>query len=1128
MQKKTASDARPPHAYRARTETSLNLTYIMKLSACVCSLLLLSAQLLLATPGNGQKMNEKTISLSLQNEKLATALDKIEKLSGFHLGYSLDAVKNYNNISLTKELRTLEQTLSLILANTRLDFKEQGNNTILVFRKKTPPDTNKEIVRHLSPASNGFISGIVTNKAGYPLAGATVALKGTSISASTDAEGNFTLTAPDGVYTIVTTYIGYETKEQQIRLTGNATANIAIELTTKDGGLDDIVVKGYYNTTKRKSTGSVGTITAEEISKQPVGNPLNALQGRVAGAIVTQSNGLPGSRVSIQIRGQNSLENGTLPMYIIDGVPFNFTTQAVPARDDLNAFGITGANGGVSPFSIINPADIERIDILKDADATSIYGSRGANGVVLITTKKGKAGKTRLDLNVYSGIGKVSRKINMLNTQQYLALRKEAFANDAITPTAANAPDLATWDQNAYTDWQEKYLGGTAGTNDAQATVSGGDTRTRFLLNGAYHRETTVFPGNTGSTRFSGRFNGDHNSRDKKFNINLSINYSSENTNLIRTDASAVYTLPPNMPLYNADGTLYWVSGLTNPESYFLQKYAGKTSNFITNTNIRYTLLPGLDLKTNFGFTRISINQNIQQPASSKTSLSAATNSASFSNITQESFVVEPQLTYNRSIGEGKLSVLAGTSFQRNINDGLSIEADNYSNPAQLGSIAGAGPSPLLNPSYTLYKYTSVFGRAGYEWRGKYILNATVRTDGSSRFGDGRKFGTFGSVGAAWIFSEELAVKKAVPFLSFGKLRASYGTTGNDQFRDYMYMSTLSSASGTYAYQGNSVLFPSRIANPLLAWESTRKVDVGLELGFLENRISLNAGYYRNRSGTQVSTVRVSVVAGTNGYTGNLPAVIQNTGTEIELNTINVKTKNFTWKTALNLTIPRNKFLSVDKTYFNASTAQLGAPVTAVLRYLYKGVNPATGAPLYTAFNGSSTGKDTVTSLPNFSLDRRVIGTSTPDFYGGINNQLSYKNLELSFFFHYTKQQGTVAFSSTPGALANIDASRDNRWTAANPNAPNPKATTVTSIYSNYGSSDATWGNASWLRLRNVSLSYSFNQDWIKKARLENLRVFVQAQNLFVITKVKSAYDPETGTSMPPLRVITAGINCSF
>ncbi|MGH2563958.1 MAG: SusC/RagA family TonB-linked outer membrane protein, partial [Ginsengibacter sp.] len=566
-------------------------------------------------------------------------------------------------------------------------------------------------------------------------------------------------------------------------------------------------------------------------------------------------------------------------LYIVDGVPFNITDNSVPANNDLNGRGSFAANGGLSPFNLINPADIERIDILKDADATAIYGTRGANGVVLITTKKGKVGKTKLDVNVYQGQGKVGHFIPMMNTTQYLQMRKEAYANDGLTPNSTNAPDLFLWDQNTNTNWQQKYLGGIGSVTDAQVTVSGGDQRTRFLLNTGYHRETPVFPGDYKDQRISTRLNVDHNSIDKKFNANVSVNYSFDNTNLLSLDLSTLYNIPPNLPLYNPDGSLYWNANFTNPESYLFVKYFGKTNNLIANTILRYTILPGLDIKASFGFNRVSMEQNTQSPAQSKNPLSGTpTNSATFANIDQKSYIFEPQATYTKNIFKGRLSALLGATFQNNVNTTLRLAGDNYSTSTLLGSITGAGTVGTPGYFYTQYRYSSGFGRLTYDWKSKYLLNAVFRRDGSSRFGPGKKFANFWDIGAGWVFSQE-TFAKSLKFLSFGKLRGSYGVTGNDQIQDYLFRSFFNSA-GTY--QNNAALAPNQVENSTLHWQTTYKLEFGLDLAFLNNRIELTADYYRNRTPDQLGYLSLSSQTGFNSYASNFNAHIQNTGLEFE------------------------------------------------------------------------------------------------------------------------------------------------------------------------------------------------------------------------------------------------------
>lgn len=1082
---------------------------IMRMTA----ILLLAACLQVSAGGYSQivTLNEKAASL----EKVFSA---IERQTGFTFWYQEDLLKKANTVNINVRRIPLQEALQQIFKGQPLAYSVIEKTIVVKVRPEDPMVTNEP-----PPPPVITIRGRVTDEQGNPIPSVSVVIPGTPLGAMTNTNGEYTIANAPEKAKLIFSYVGYQT--QTIEINSRTTINIVLKLEIR--AMDDMVIIGYGTTTKAKNTGSVSSIKAEEISKQAIANPLNALQGRVAGALVTQSNGLPGSRVTIQIRGTNSIDQtgaGVQPLYIVDGVPFNMYDNSAPATNDLNSRGQFAASGGLSPFNLINPAEIERIDILKDADATAIYGTRGANGVVLITTKKGKAGKTKLNINVYQGNGKVSHFIPMMNLQQYRQMRKEAYANDGIVPNATTAPDLYLWDSTGNgTDWQDKYLGGTASVTDAQATVSGGDQRTRFLLNAGYHRETPVFPGDYKDERISNRLNVEHNSLDNKFNANVSLNYSYGNTDLLGFDLSSRYILPPNMPLYNPDGTLYWNANFTNPQSYLNVRYFSKTHNLMANTILRYTILPGLDVKTSIGFNRVQLEQNTQNPAISKSPLSGTpTNSASFANIDQKSYIVEPQVTYTRSIYKGKLSALLGSTFQNTLNTSLRLSGDNYSTAALLGSIVGAGTVATPTYGYTQYRYNSVFGRLNYDWQSKYLFNAVVRRDGSSRFGPAKRFGTFWSLGGGWIFSNEQFAKK-LTFLSFGKLRASYGLTGNDQIQEYLYRAFFTT-SGTY--QNNSAMAPNRIDNPSLHWQNTYKLEFGLDLSFLQRKIDLTMNYYRNRTPDQLGFLSLSAQAGFNSYASNFDANIQNTGLEFELNTDNISKKNFKWTTSFNFTIPRTKLLSASPTYFFFNQSVIGQPLSVVFRYTYMGVDPATGRPLYRDVT-----KDSLTFTPNFNLDRSVIGYSAPKFYGGLNNILNYKKFELSFFIQFTKQNGNINPTSAPGILGNGNQTTfwvDNHWQKSGDSGGLPKYTTTSSIYSSWGSSSAVWGDASFIRLRTVNLSYTFNQKILDKLKVDNIRLYLQGQNLWWISKNKYVYDPETGTSMPPLRVITAGINVTL
>ncbi len=997
-----------------------------------------------------------------------------------------------------------------------------------------PANTNTSTnFKTTDAASLRRVSGIVSDDKNQPLSGISVSSQNAGAGTVTDGAGKFFLTVRQKDVLVISS-VGFQTHEVPV----TNQADFKINLLASQKQLDEVVVIGYGTTTQRRNTGSVGSINAEIIEKQPIANVLAALPGRISGTLVAQNNGLPGSGIQIQIRGQGSLSSGTIPLYVIDGVPYTNFNGGLPATDNLNSFGTSGANGSISPFGLINPADIERIDILKDADATSIYGSRGSNGVVLITTKKGKSGKTKVGFNISNGSTEINHFIPMLSLQQYLQLRREAFANDGVTPTTANAPDLLVWDTTKATDWQKEFLGGTGHYQDIQATLSAGDARTRFLFSTNYRRETTLFPGDDVDKRFSNRINLDHTSLDKRLSASFAASYSSGKTNLLTSDLTSVYNLPPNLPLYDAGGKLFWTTQFTNPLSSILKRYKGVTSNLISSANFRYTVLPGLNLKANFGYTITDLDQKTANPASSNNPANNPVSSAVFANNKAQNWIIEPTAEYTTNISEGKLSALVGASWQHNTSSGYFLSASNYSNEALLGTLSAAGTVTVSYNNIVEYKYNAVFGRVNYDWKGKYFINTTFRRDGSSRFGPANRFGNFGAVGAAWVFSQEPFIKTSLPFLSFGKLRGSYGTTGDDQISNYLYLRLY---GNTTAYLGNPATTPGQIPNDNIQWETTRKFEAALELGFLKDRILLTANYYRNRSSNQILSIAVPTQSGTNSYTANVPALIQNSGLELELNTTNFKSKNFEWKTSLNLTVPKNKLVSFPglERSFYATSYIVGKPINFTRAYHYLGVDPANGRATY-----EDVDKDGAITFAN---DRKVMPLGTP-YYGGLSNTLTYKSFELDVFFQFNHRFGTTNIISSPvGTLRNQNTSVLDRWRKVGDVAPFAGASTtagspLATSWGFYGSSDAVYGDASYLKLRSASLSYNLPADWTEKIKMSNCRLYVQGQNLFTWAKNKYIFDTETtvqggpsglgtgtiGQVMPPLRTIVFGINCSF
>lgn len=1074
------------------------------------------------------------LTFSGKNVTIDNLFKEVEKQTGYRILYATNMLNDETKVSVNFRNVPLEKVLSHILKDKALTYKIE-QKTILI-KKEEPSFLDKISAIFTSSRFNGRI--VDENK--NPLVGATVTVKGTKKYAITGSTGAFVLDLEENDVLVIS-YIGYETKELKISqglLQSGVASLLDISLTISASSLDQVQVIGYGSTTKRNNTGSVSSITADEIGKQTIENPLLALQGRIAGVQITQDNGLPGAGVRMNIRGAFTGLSGAgfIPLYVIDGVPFTLFNGAQPATDNLNAFGASAANGAVSPFSMIAPEDIERIDILKDADATAIYGSRGSNGVVLITTKKGSKGNTTYNFNLNSGVANVANYIPMMNTQEYLAMRRAAFARSGVTPTAANALDLTTWDQNAYTNWQDYFIGHTAHTTNLTGSVSGGNAQNSFLFSSTYRKQSTVYGSDYGATTFSGRMNAGHKSIDGKFSIDGSVNYAYMKNLLPNTDLAGIYALAPNYPLYNANGSVNWTS--TSPLSYDLKRTEAQTTNLFTNLNLSYKILQNLLVRANLGYTTTRLKQQQINPASSQNPANSRVSTLTYTDNNNDNYIIEPQIVYTNKIGAGNLEALIGTSFQKTNATSIYLTGTGYSNESLLYSLAGASTVSTSANAGSVYKYNAFFGRLNYNWKGKYIVDGTFRRDGSSRFGDNNKFGNFGAVGASWIFTEEDFIKD-LTLLSFGKLRASYGVTGNDQIPNYQYLSLYSTSGTNSNYDGATTIIPTNIQNPDLKWETNKKLDIALELGFVKDRILLKADYFRNRASDLLNFITIPSQTGSTGYTANLDATVQTKGFEFELTTINVASGNFRWTTNLNLSIIRNKLMKFDNlaNTFYASTYVVGQPTDIRRFYKYTGVNPATGLPTYQDLNGDG--------LISFAGDR-YIGDYGHPYFGGMNNSVSYKNFSLDFMFQYNHRYGILnsTLSSNPAGInySNVSTALLNRWAAVGDIALFPAASTVNDpSYGNLSSSDVNWGDASYLKLKTVSLNYSFPKQLTKKLKLANLSIYVQGQNLYTWAKQKYTYDPETtvpgtgsalGTGQyiatPQLRTIVFGLNCSF
>ncbi|RAK65267.1 SusC/RagA family TonB-linked outer membrane protein [Hymenobacter edaphi] len=942
-------------------------------------------------------------------------------------------------------------------------------------------------------AQTRSVSGRVTAVAdGTGLPGVTVLERGTNNGASTDADGNFRLTVQPGA-TLVISSIGFATQQVVV---GEQTT-LAIKLQSDQTLLNETVIVGYGSQSKADLTGSVTQISTKEVENVPVQSFEQAIQGRTPGVNISQTSGKLGAGLQIRVRGSSSVTASNQPLYVIDGIPVT-SQDASSDTEPLN------------PLADLNPNDIESISILKDASASAIYGSRASNGVILVTTKKGRQGLTKVNVGYYVGTSTATKTRKFLNAAQYKELFAEAATNVGYTnPADAFEENGIDYNSTSDTDWAGAALRrGHVAQYDFN--VSGGDAKTRFYLSANYNDQKGIIIGNR-YRRGSARLNLDHSIRDNfkvglNFSLTRSVNDRVSEDNAFSNPVQ-LNALPPLQPKYDPttgllnQATLYY-NNLLDQENG--RNRAGNYRSFST-AFLSYEPVKGLTLRTEAGADFLNLNEDLYRAAGTQ---DGGNTGYGYSNQVQVvNYTTNNTATYNRTLADDHtVDALLGFSFQRSATQQTSAEGRGFPNPEftkiSSAAVKTAGSGSLLSE----FSFISFFGRLNYAYRNKYLVSGSVRRDGSSRFGSANRYGTFGAGSLGWVVSEEgfLQDNKVLNFL---KLRASYGVTGNAEIGNYSSRSLYSAIF--YADQAG-VTPTTSIGNPSLTWESTAQTDLGVEFGFLNNRINGEVDVYQKNTSDLLLNRQLPYTGGYSVVTENV-GKLRNRGLEIALNGL-VVDKAVKWNVGGNISFNRNEITDlVEPIIAGGNTlAQVreGEPIGVFWGRKYAGVDAANGDALYYTADGGTTNN------PAQAVQQKV-GNPNPQYTGGLNTTVSWKGLDFSalgqFVYGNDIYNTAGVYQAVNGDyFDNQTVDQLKRWQKPGDITSVPQARLYEGNGTQVSSRWVTGG--SFFRGKNFTLGYTVPAELSKKGYLQSARIYVSAQNLFTITNY-DGYDPEVNTA---------------
>nr|WP_321357154.1 TonB-dependent receptor [uncultured Draconibacterium sp.] len=1076
------------------------------------------------------------LNIDLKDVTVKDVLTNIENQSEFYFMYEASKVDVNRRVSISVEGKVINEILDELFEDVNVSYRI-NNRQIALRTDEVTASADQQLT----------VSGVVKDTGGEPLPGVSVVIKGTTQGTITDFDGKYSIPDVPGDAILSFSFVGM--KAQEVSVNGQATIDIV--MTEETIGLEEVVAIGYGTVKKSDLTGSVASVKSEDLNQGGISSVDQAMQGRIAGVQISQASNEPGGGLSIRVRGASSVNASSEPLYVIDGLPIDNSEGLAGG----NAALVSDNNNAKNPLNSLNPNDIQSIEILKDASATAIYGSRGANGVVLITTKMGTRG-IKFSYDGYAGVQSVAKKIDILDTEAYINIIND-LSQEQGEGVVFSSEDISRI--GAGTNWQDEIYR-VAPIQSHNLSMSGGVAKTKYYVSLNYFDQQGVVK-ETGVKRYIARLNLNQEINDKlNFGVNLNVsrensdNYSGGvNTNESAGPVNTALLYDPTLPIFDENGDYYRSFDLTinNPMStvYGITN-KNETNRMFGNVTLDYEVIPDLHAKINVGFD----NQNMRRDVyNSRLTIHGATNNgvANIASLDRSNVLAEYTMNYSKEINENQsLNVLAGVTYQDFIQKMFSAGTNNFPSDDVMTNNLGLGDPANRDISSNKQGYTllSYLGRANYSIY-NFLLTGSIRADGSSRFGENTKWGYFPSFALGWKLMEEDFVPDVFSEL---KLRASWGQTGNQSIGNYQSLSTYSSGGtailGGSAYVGT---VPARIANPDLKWETTAQTNIGIDYGFIKGRITGSIDYFVKKTSDMLLNLPLPQSSGFSSVYRNTGSM-KNSGFEFMINSRNVVKNNFTWNTTFNLSTLKNEVTdlgSLDlintgnvQAVGNTAIIKTGIPINSYYGYKITGIfqegddfsvqpDAQPGYPKFEDYNNDGTIS---------TGDLQVLGDPFPDVTFGLRNSFTYKNFMFDFFFQGQFGADLLNINAIESMYpANFRRNRiteqvEDRWTPQNTDAKWPSGAN-TSAYDAGKVSNLVIEDASYIRLKSVQLSYDIP---VKIAGISSARVYVQGQNLFTITDY-SGYDPEANAfgqssvkldynAYPLSRTWMLGVNVQF